>query len=63
MIPLLKAAPDSGTEAVVEMKTDLIRRMNVKRFALLVSDSSFVLVVFAGKGSRPIIHLLKIFEW
>lgn len=37
----------------MEMKTDLIRRKNVKRFALLVSDFSFVSVVFAKKRSRP----------
>ena len=46
-------------EAAVETKTDLIRRMNVKRFALLVSDSDLVFVVFVDKGSRPSIRLLK----
>ena len=49
-------------EAAVETKTDLIRRMNVKRFALLVSDSDLVFVVFVDKGSRPSIHLLKMFN-
>ena len=44
----------------MEMKTDLIRRMNVKRFALLVSDCDLVFVAFVDKGSRPSIHLLKI---
>lgn len=53
MIRRPKAVQDSGMEAAVETKTDLIHRKNVKRFALLVSDYSFMFVTFASKTRDP----------
>lgn len=47
------AVRDSGMEAAVETKIDLIHRKNVKRFALLVSDYAFVFVVFSKKVRDP----------
>lgn len=61
-----RAVRGSGTEDAAGMKTDLIHRKTVKRFALMVSDRSLVFVELADRMRVPgqcMMHLLKICEW
>lgn len=51
-----KAAWDSGTEAAVATKTDLIHRKNVKRFALLRSSTPESLLPWGPKRGWPAAH-------
>lgn len=50
------AVRDSGTEAAVETKIDLIHRKNVKRFALLCLSTPESSMQLGPKGGRPVTH-------